>query len=143
MSRVEGSYEEIKQEPAKTESVRDVSTRLSYERTRLSYDRTMMSWIRTGTSLIAFGFTVYKFFQFEASKLAAESPSSLITPRRFAMVMIGVGLAALILSKVEHVQGMKRLRAEGAETFFSMASVLAWLVAALGIIAFIAVFFQQ
>jgi putative membrane protein len=133
----------MKEEAVKPDPARDVSTRLSYERTRLSYDRTMMSWIRTGTSLIAFGFTVHKFFQFEANKLATESPSSLINPRRFAMLMIGIGLGALILSKVEHMQGMNRLRAEGAEASFSMASVLAWLVAALGVVAFIAVFFGK
>jgi len=28
----------------------------------------MMAWIRTGTSLITFGFSVYKFFEFEMKK---------------------------------------------------------------------------
>jgi len=43
----------------------DISTTLAYARTRAAYERTMMSWIRTATSLITFGFSVYKFFQFE------------------------------------------------------------------------------
>ena len=43
----------------------DVSTRLAYDRTRLAYENTMMAWVRTATSLITFGFSVYKFFQFD------------------------------------------------------------------------------
>jgi inner membrane protein YidH len=133
----------MKQESKKSESPGELSTRLAYDRTRLAYDRTMMAWIRTGMSLIAFGFTVYKFFQFEASKLVAEAAPRLIDPRRFALIMISIGLAALILSKVEHWRSMKNLRAEGAETPFSMAMIVAWLVSAMGVIALIAVIFRQ
>ena len=42
----------------------DASTRLALERTRLANERTLMAWIRTCTSLIAFGFTIFKFFQY-------------------------------------------------------------------------------
>jgi inner membrane protein YidH len=133
----------MKQESVKSESPGELSTRLAYDRTRLAYDRTMMAWIRTGTSLIAFGFTVYKFFQFEASKLATASTPSLINPRRFAMLMISIGLGALILSKIEHAQSIRKMRAEGAEVPISMATVVAWLVSGLGVVALIAVFFRQ
>ena len=132
----------MKQESAKSESVRDLSTRLAYDRTRLAYDRTMMAWIRTGTSLITFGFAVYKFFQFDASKVVDTTPH-LINPRRFALIMISIGLAALLLSTIEHWQNMKKLRAEGAEVPTSMTMVVAWLVSVLGLIALIAVIFQQ
>ncbi len=132
----------MKQEPAKSESVRDVSTRLAYDRTRLAYDRTMMAWIRTGTSLITFGFTVYKFFQFEASKVV-DAGASLINPRRFALIMISIGLAALLLSTVEHWQNMKNLRAEGAEVPTSTTMIVGWLVSVLGIMALIAVIFRE
>ena len=43
----------------------DVGTRLAYDRTRLAFERTMLAWVRTAASLITFGFTVYKFFEFE------------------------------------------------------------------------------
>ena len=46
----------------------DNSTRLAVDRTRLAHERTLMAWVRTATSLISFGFTIYKFFQFELSK---------------------------------------------------------------------------
>ena len=74
----------------------DRATRLAIERTRVAYERTMMAWVRTGTSLITFGFTVYKFFQFdEAVKLSGRM---LVGPREFAMILENVNesLDALI-----------------------------------------------
>ncbi len=46
----------------------DTGTRLAVDRTRLAHERTLMAWVRTATSLISFGFTIYKFFEFEMSK---------------------------------------------------------------------------
>jgi Domain of unknown function (DUF202) len=46
----------------------DAGTRLAVERTRLAYERTLMAWVRTATALISFGFTIYKFFEFEMTK---------------------------------------------------------------------------
>ena len=46
----------------------DAGTRLAVDRTRLAYERTLMAWVRTATSLISFGFTIYKFFEFESGK---------------------------------------------------------------------------
>ena len=43
----------------------DVGTRLAVDRTALAHERTLMAWIRTAASLISFGFTIYKFFDFE------------------------------------------------------------------------------
>jgi putative membrane protein len=48
--------------------VLDTSTRLAYDRTRLAYENTMMAWVRTATSLITFGFSIYKFFQFDIKR---------------------------------------------------------------------------
>ena len=44
------------------------STELAVDRTWLAHERTLMAWVRTATSMISFGFTIYKFFQFEAGK---------------------------------------------------------------------------
>jgi inner membrane protein YidH len=132
----------MKQESAKSESSGEISTRLAYDRTRLAYDRTLMAWIRTGTSLITFGFTVYKFFQFEASKVV-EAAHPLINPRGFALIMISIGLAALLLSTLEHWQSMRKLRAEGAKVPISITMVVAWLVSILGLLALIAVVLRQ
>ena len=79
----------------------DTSTRLAVDRTRLAYERTLMAWVRTATSLISFGFTIYKFFQFEMAKQPLrESP--VLGPRGFALIMIAIGLVSLLLSTIEH-----------------------------------------
>jgi len=57
----------------------DTSTRLAYDRTRLAYENTMMAWVRTATSLITFGFSVYKFFQFDIKR--GQEFSGMVGPR--------------------------------------------------------------
>jgi uncharacterized membrane protein YidH (DUF202 family) len=64
--------------PASTMPAMDSGTRLAIDRTRLAYERTMMAWIRTAASLISFGFTIYKFFQFE---IKGASPASTLSAR--------------------------------------------------------------
>ena len=41
------------------------STQMALDRTWLAHERTLMAWVRTATSMISFGFTIYKFFEFE------------------------------------------------------------------------------
>jgi inner membrane protein YidH len=116
----------------------DVSTRLAVDRTRLAYERTLMAWVRTATSLISFGFTIYKFFQFDVK---AQPPTfePLIGARGFALIMIGIGLVALALSTLEHRQSMQALRAEFGHIPTSTAAIAAALISLLGILAFAAV----
>ena len=78
--------------------VLDISTKLAYARTRAAYERTMMSWIRTATSLITFGFSVYKFFQFE--KPTNGSENRLVGPREFALTLVSIGLFSLVLQSL-------------------------------------------
>jgi len=113
----------------------DAGTRLAVDRTRLAYERTMMAWVRTGTSLISFGFTIYKFFQFQTEKGAAAA-NPLIGPRAFAMMMIGTGLVALLLSTIEHRQSMQSLRATYGPQPRSVAGIVAMIVSVMGLLAF-------
>jgi len=113
----------------------DVGTRLAVDRTRLAHERTLMAWVRTATSLISFGFTIYKFFQFEL-KGQPPSPERLIGPRGFALFMIGIGLVALLLSTLEHRRSMRALRAEFGNVPLSTAAVVAGLISLLGIVTF-------
>ena len=89
----------------------DTGTRLAVDRTRLAYERTLMAWIRTAVSMITFGFTIYKFFQFELHDRPVPD-GTVLNPRAFAMAMIVVGLVSLLLSTVQHRQSMQALRAE-------------------------------
>jgi putative membrane protein len=112
----------------------DVATRLAVDRTRLAHERTLMAWVRTATSLISFGFTIYKFFQFERSLIGA---------RGFALIMIGIGLVALVLSTIEHRRSMQSMRAEFGHVPVSTAAIVAALVSVLGLLAFVAVFLHS
>lgn len=119
----------------------DTSTRLSYDRTRLAYENTMMAWVRTATSLITFGFSVYKFFQLDLKR--GEQFTGLVGPREFGLLMIMIGIVSLVAGTVQHIASMRRLRAQCPDVPRSMASLLAALISALGILALFAVVFRQ
>src|SRR6188508_3275916 len=103
----------------------DSSTRLAVDRTRLAYERTLMAWVRTATSLISFGFTIYKFFQFELKGQPPANAELLIGARGFALIMIGTGLIALLLSTLEHRRSMRTMRADFGHIPPSTAAIVA------------------
>jgi putative membrane protein len=67
-----------------------------------------MAWIRT--SLIAFGFTIFKFFEYLATNERRREP--ILSPWVIGMIMILVGLTGLTLAWIHHRLEMKALRAE-------------------------------
>jgi putative membrane protein len=119
----------------------DISTKLAYDRTRASYERTMMSWIRTATSLITFGFSVYKFFQFE--KPTNLSANRLIGPRGFALTLVSVGLISLLLATLEFRQNIRALGYQTGGRLRSLSVVMAGLIALLGIAALVVMIYRQ
>jgi len=116
----------------------DVGTRLAVDRTRLAHERTLMAWVRTAASLISFGFTIYKFFQFEL-KGQPPNPERLVGPREFALIMIAIGLVSLLLATFDHRRSMQAMRAEFGPIPYSTAAVVAGLISLLGILALVAV----
>src|SRR6478736_5147111 len=107
----------------------DASTRLALERTRLASERTLMAWIRTSTSLIAFGFTIFKFFQYMGTE---EHRHTVVSPWIVGMLMILLGLTALALAWFQHRQEVKALQAEAGAMPYSIAGIMAGLIAGLG-----------
>ncbi len=120
----------------------DASTRLSYERTMLSHDRTLMSWIRTATSLITFGFTIYKFFEIEQGALLRPRTHQVIGPREFALIMITIGQCALVLATMQNRQHRQNLRKHHIEAPFSLSTLVAALISALGFLAMASAIFR-
>jgi len=62
-------------------AAQDRGTVLAEERTDLALlrtlnaaERTLMAWIRTAISMIGFGFTIYKFFQYQSEEIVAAHP---------------------------------------------------------------------
>jgi putative membrane protein len=108
---------------------------LAVDRTRLAHERTLMAWIRTAVSLISFGFAIFKFFQFLRESKPDQPPHSAFGPHLFAILMIGIGLAALALAWIQTRQELKILREQAGPMPYSLASVIAAMVAGLGIIA--------
>ena len=117
----------------------DTATTLAFERTRIAYERTMMAWVRTATSLITFGFSVYKFFQFELKN--APEPT-IIGSRGFGLTLISIGLVSLLLGTVEHARDLRALRQQYPGMPRSMSGALAIVVAVLGLLALAAVIFR-
>ena len=115
----------------------DASTRLALERTRLANERTLMAWIRTCTSLIAFGFTIFKFFQYLDTK--EEAHRGFVTPWVVGVLMILVGLTGLTLASIQHRQSMKALKTEAGPMPYSISGIMAGFIAVVGIVALVAV----
>jgi putative membrane protein len=108
------------------------SKQLGADRTWMANERTLMAWIRTATSMIGFGFTVYKFFEGRP-----PNPSSILTSREFAILMIGFGLIALMLATVQHVIEARSIAHLSTMKRRSIALLLAILLAILGTVAFV------
>jgi putative membrane protein len=118
------------------------ATKLAVDRTRLAHERTLMAWVRTATSLISFGFTIYKFFQYLNEGRPAPQ-GQIFGPRGFALMMIVIGLTALTFATVDHRRSMRQLRAEYGSVPLSLATVVAALIAILGVFGLISVLLHQ
>ena len=119
------------------------ATQLAVERTRLAYERTLMAWIRTAVSLISLGFTIYKFFEFLRESRQDRPPEPLLGPHLFAVLMIVVGLGSLMLAWLQHHWQMKAMRGQFGSMPYSLAGVIACLIAGLGAFALVLVAFRM
>ncbi|CAN5622162.1 hypothetical protein BH11ACT6_BH11ACT6_36120 [soil metagenome] len=115
----------------------DANTRLAAERNRLALERTLMAWTRTCTSLIAFGFTIYQIFRYLADSERLSEPY--VSPQVFGVAMIVVGLTALVLAWIQHRQELRTLRADFGPMRYSIATIVAGMVAGLGVTALLGV----
>lgn len=119
----------------------DPAARLAVERTRLAHERTFMGWVRTSTLLIAFGFTLYKFFEFQGGK---DLPAATlrVSPRLFAIGMIATGLLGLLFNAREYRRSIAQLAADDAGPRRSAAILVAIVVFGLGTVALAAALFR-
>jgi putative membrane protein len=118
------------------------STELAVDRTRLAHDRTMMAWVRTAASLISFGFTIYKFFQYMREQ-GHTAENRWLGPREFALALIAIGLFSLGLATLQSRHEMRIMRKHYARVPYSLANIIAGMVAILGVLTFVAVMLRQ
>ena len=115
-------------------------------RTFLATERTLMAWVRTSLSMISFGFTIVKFFEY----LAEERKRTLVGPVRPNVgtrdarahadrdrdVLPGGG------HRREHRRSLVELHEQGLAPGWSLALIVACLVAFLGVFAFGSLIFR-
>lgn len=119
----------------KTTSTLTLGNRLALERTRIAYERTLMAWVRTGASLITFGFSVYKFFEFELKKETIDAAS--LGPREFGMALILIGMFTLLVGRLEHRRDLRQLESLYPEMPASGTRMVEAVVTVLGVLALI------
>jgi len=123
-----------------TTGVAPDSTHLAIDRTWLAHERTLMAWVRTATSMISFGFTIYKFFQFETGH-GAPIARGILTPRGFALIMVTIGLVALVMATLAHRKEIRGL-ANHLDGRRSSAEVVAALVSVFGLLVLFSAIFH-
>jgi putative membrane protein len=114
---------------------------LALDRTWLAHERTLMAWVRTAASMISFGFTIYKFFQFEVDK-GAPIRHGVLSPRSFALIMVSIGLVSLLTATVSHRNEVRRMRAV-LQGKHSLAELIAWFVSIFGLLVLVAAIFRD
>ena len=112
-------------------------TMLAISRTWLAHERTLMAWVRTATSMISFGFTIYKFFQFESGN-HTQLAKGLLTPRDFALVMVSIGLLSLLMATIQHHVEVRELRERLKPKPRSLAQIVAGMVSVFGLLVLVA-----
>jgi putative membrane protein len=118
-------------------------TDLAIERTIIASERTLMAWIRTCLSMIGFGFTIYKFFQYQADEIAAGKIQRPQAPRNLGLTLIALGTLALSAAAWQHRVFLNKLGAHQSRHVWSVSFVVAMAVILIGIVAFYGVLLRH
>jgi putative membrane protein len=111
-------------------------TNLSLQRTYLSNERTLESWVRTALSMISFGFTLGKIAQAShGDQVQGIFGRHTWSISGVAYFLVIVGLVALLGATMQNWLRVRQLYAMGFPRQFSIALIVALLVAAVGIFA--------
>ncbi len=118
-------------------------TDLALQRTIIAAERTLMAWIRTALSMIGFGFTIYKFFQYQAEEIAAGNIKRPQAPRNLGMSLIALGTLALAAAAWQHRVFLNRIGAAQGRHLWSVSFVVALAVILIGIVTFYGVLLRH
>jgi putative membrane protein len=79
-------------------------------RTRFALERTMLAWLRTAIALIGFGFAIVQFFA-QLDRMGGVAPARQpAAPFFVGLLMIGAGVAALVVAGWQYRIGVRYLR---------------------------------
>jgi len=90
--------------------------------------------------MISFGFTIFKFFQFEAGR-GLPINAGVVTPRHFAIAMASIGLVALLIATIARRREIRAIAAQ-LEGRHSLAELVAALVSLLGLAVLLSAIFR-
>jgi uncharacterized membrane protein YidH (DUF202 family) len=115
---------------------------LSFERMRLALEKLQLARVKTTLTLIALGFTAYKVFYVrmeEGKKPLVDFPNG----RDIGMFLIFVGLVILLLSTLQHLRSIAKLKLQYADMQYSLSLLLSYIILALSLSLLLTVVFQQ
>jgi putative membrane protein len=79
-------------------------------RTRCALERTMLAWLRTAIALIGFGFPIVEVFE-QLDRISGVAPAGRPgAPFLLGLLMIGAGVAALVVAGWQYRIGVRYLR---------------------------------
>ncbi len=111
-------------------------TDLAVQRTVIAAERTLMAWIRTSISMIGFGFSIFKFFQYQAEEIAAGAVKRPQAPRNLGLSLVALGTLALVAAAWQHKDFLKEIGATQKRHTLSISFVVAMAVILIGIVTF-------
>jgi uncharacterized membrane protein YidH (DUF202 family) len=103
------------------------------ERTRTAFERLQLAWIRTCITIIAIGIAALEYYHnmMESGKVPIIR---LVSKSDLGIFLIVTASVMLILSTLQHVKSMAKLKAYYPEMRYSVATVLSILILSLGLI---------
>ncbi len=117
---------------------------MAVERTVMAADRSLMAWVRTGLSLISFGFTIYKFLEYQREQLQALDRviSTISSPKVIGLLMIGLGILCLVLGTIENISTIKfyRKQLDVKRPMYSL--LISVIITIIGIVLFLGIVFK-
>ena len=129
----------MESEPKNTGKPIDAN-QMALDRTWLAHDRTLMAWARTATSMIGFGFTIYKFFEFETQHITSRGK---LTPRDFALIIISIGVFSLVAAIFAYRKEIHDLSMQSQRKHQSPVQLVAWAICVFGIFVLLSAWFRS
>jgi putative membrane protein len=111
-------------------------TDLAVHRTVIAGERTLMAWIRTSISMIGFGFSIFKFFQYQAEEIAAGTIKRPQAPRNLGLSLVALGTLALTAAAWQHRNFLKDIGVSEKRHTLSISFVVAMAVILIGLVTF-------
>ena len=129
--------------PLKSDPAKD-NTDMAVERTLMAADRSLMAWVRTGLSLISFGFTIYKFLEYQQQQIQASGREVLTNsgPKIFGLLMIGLGILSLIFGTIENVTTVKYYSKKYSISRTGYSLIITGIITVIGILLFLGIVFK-